>query len=406
MLGLVLGSLSDLCEMALSRRHISRIKGLLLPGRCNSLLLLLSCGMISIILLLLHDHFYTYDILVSSGLSHTKIHDKVNIKSTGDCFQNYQSSEHFNLSGHAIPRLSYKGLPRSLTDEEYHQTQDLVRDVDKLFTGNNMSYTLSHWTLLGSYLMHDMLPWDDDVDIWTGIENLSKIVDIFYKKRYPRMVADLRHFRSFTVLKLYHKTGEPVNKNHLYNICTTSAQRLRRWSNIVQMLYKCFVFVGKVVSHSGLTPWRWPYVDVLFLLENNTHLETTMVKTHTVIDKKDFYPITRRPFMSMWLPAPYSPISMLSLAYSIDREFTGDWWSHKEEKNQHIFEVPVDSVLPFYPVVRRIMCTNSDMVQESLYLNKTKMYSVLVRQSPGPLNELYKQWYPFSWFYYYWYPLS
>ena len=31
---------------------------------------------------------------------------------------------------------------------------------------------------------------------------------------------------------------------HLYNICKTSAQRLRRWSNIVQMLYKCFVFAG------------------------------------------------------------------------------------------------------------------------------------------------------------------
>ena len=28
---------------------------------------------------------------------------------------------------------------------------------------------------------------------------------------------------------------------HLYNICTTLAQRLRRWSNIVQMVYNCFV---------------------------------------------------------------------------------------------------------------------------------------------------------------------
>ena len=31
---------------------------------------------------------------------------------------------------------------------------------------------------------------------------------------------------------------------HWYTICTTSAQRLRRWSNIVQMVYKCFVFTG------------------------------------------------------------------------------------------------------------------------------------------------------------------
>ena len=34
----------------------------------------------------------------------------------------------------------------------------------------------------------------------------------------------------------------PANTKHLYNMCTTSAQRLRRWSNIVQMLCKCFLF--------------------------------------------------------------------------------------------------------------------------------------------------------------------
>ena len=34
----------------------------------------------------------------------------------------------------------------------------------------------------------------------------------------------------------------PANTKHLHNICTTSAQRLRRWPNIVQVLYKGFVF--------------------------------------------------------------------------------------------------------------------------------------------------------------------
>ena len=38
---------------------------------------------------------------------------------------------------------------------------------------------------------------------------------------------------------------QPANTKHLYTICTKSAQRLRRWSNIVQMLYKCFVFTGQ-----------------------------------------------------------------------------------------------------------------------------------------------------------------
>ena len=39
----------------------------------------------------------------------------------------------------------------------------------------------------------------------------------------------------------------PANTKHLYNTCTTSAQRLRRWSNIVQMLYNCLVFPGSIV---------------------------------------------------------------------------------------------------------------------------------------------------------------
>ena len=31
---------------------------------------------------------------------------------------------------------------------------------------------------------------------------------------------------------------------HLYNICTMLGQRQRRWADVVQMFYKCFVFAG------------------------------------------------------------------------------------------------------------------------------------------------------------------
>ena len=46
-------------------------------------------------------------------------------------------------------------------------------------------------------------------------------------------------------------TSSPANTKNLYNICTTSTQRLRRWFNIVQMLYKRFVFAG----YSRLQPF-------------------------------------------------------------------------------------------------------------------------------------------------------
>ena len=49
---------------------------------------------------------------------------------------------------------------------------------------------------------------------------------------------------STLALHLVTYIGLPSELKTFYSICTTSAQRLRRWSNIVQILEKCFVFTG------------------------------------------------------------------------------------------------------------------------------------------------------------------
>ena len=36
----------------------------------------------------------------------------------------------------------------------------------------------------------------------------------------------------------------PANTKHLYNIWTMLDQCRKRWADVIQMLYKCFVFVG------------------------------------------------------------------------------------------------------------------------------------------------------------------
>ena len=40
------------------------------------------------------------------------------------------------------------------------------------------------------------------------------------------------------------KVDNPADTKHLYNSCTMLDQRRRCWSDVVQMLYKCFVFAG------------------------------------------------------------------------------------------------------------------------------------------------------------------
>ena len=42
-----------------------------------------------------------------------------------------------------------------------------------------------------------------------------------------------------------------ANTKHLYSICKMLGQRRRRWTDVVQMLYKCFVFAGYIPKNRG-----------------------------------------------------------------------------------------------------------------------------------------------------------
>ena len=48
----------------------------------------------------------------------------------------------------------------------------------------------------------------------------------------------------YQFVALLVNSHNPANTKHLYNICTMLDQRRRRWVDVVQMLYKCFVFAG------------------------------------------------------------------------------------------------------------------------------------------------------------------
>ena len=81
----------------------------------------------------------------------------------------------------------------------------------------------------------------------------------------------------------------PVNTKHLYNICTMLGQSRRRWANIVQMLYKCFVFAGYgwsflwilicILTREGrgaLKDYNILYRLRLYCMQNNYHIYTVV----------------------------------------------------------------------------------------------------------------------------------
>ena len=78
-----------------------------------------------------------------------------------------------------------------------------------------------------------------------------------------KYVATFHEYKQIYITGVFQQTK---------NICTTPAQRLRRWSSIVQLLYRCFEFAGlaaviiSVVEHSWEPHYKNPYV-------NGTHFE-------------------------------------------------------------------------------------------------------------------------------------
>ena len=78
-------------------------------------------------------------------------------------------------------------------------------------------------------------------DIWISYFTKSKVV-----LKALSQLAKISVLGQARGLPVQSRWGYiPATTKHVYNICTTSAQRLRRWSNIVQMLYTCFVFAGR-----------------------------------------------------------------------------------------------------------------------------------------------------------------
>ena len=57
----------------------------------------------------------------------------------------------------------------------------------------------------------------------------------------------------------------PANTQHLYNICTMLDQRRRRWADVVQKLYNCFVFAGSEINSQGQGQRKRGYLTNILL---------------------------------------------------------------------------------------------------------------------------------------------
>ena len=255
-----------------------------------------------------------------------------------------------------IPRISSEKLPRELTNEQYKSMIRLIKVFQQMLKDLNVTWIIFHGTLIGSFVCHDILPWDGDVDVLVEEGSFSLLEDL-------QNNGTLRTSYGLTFMRLK---------------------------------YVCKVFFSNESNIGNFTrPWKWPFIDMqMFAVRNSTFLSLDQKhRSHNFsVPFKDVFPLHARPFGPLWLPAPKNPWKMLSLAYERDRKPMCQLghWNHIKESSRHtIQDVECKSLSNSYPFVWRQKRGNMSL--ETLKLANISLYSTLIDEP------YYNNTNPFEW---------
>ena len=191
-------------------------------------------------------HFFTNSPINVTDYDFLKIENKTSTSSKGGTLDD-------NIIRHFQPIVS-----RQEMDVLFYTFQFFVQ----ICASHGIVFMLYGGSLLGAYRHHDIIPWDDDIDVWVNGSQRHEVHQAFINT----------HSGLFGL----HKT-ETVWKFYW------------RRSSILDGL-----------------PYQWPYVDIFFFGENETHIfDLDFHYSNDFMYKKmDVFPLILHPFHGAFLPVP------------------------------------------------------------------------------------------------------
>lgn len=253
----------------------------------------------------------------------------------------------------------------------------LVRKVTNLFSKGNVTYMLWRGSLLGSFMTHGMLPWDDDVDFLVKWSDMPKVKSI------------LRDSKS--MWKIYNVTGYGDDADLYSQSLLTKGDY---WGETVPNPAKRvrnhrFKFFAIDSLRAGNSSWKWPNLDINFYKENRTHVwGFEGSEGSDIVPKNIVFPLHQRPFGSLWLPSPKDTHKYLVTRYGTDFRCQTSHRNHRQAKLRESLEVPCCSLYWTYPIVFREAAEGG--VIETLMLGNETLHSLFVKEKSHPLQAPYQ----------------
>jgi hypothetical protein len=220
---------------------------------------------------------------------------------------------------------SYFAPPMSDTDVALLRRTlvTLVEALDRV----NATYFMTSGTLLGSYRHHGHIPWDDDLDLM--ISRADK----------PRVYAALQQYQP---QYLMYMRGTPDDDLH--------------WK-----------FFSKDGSKVPFRPYRWPFIDVLFFKADDKFVWN---ESPWFLDERwprsSVFPLVRRPFDGLWLPAPCDTAAVLAVNFRINQCVSRDRTHSYDIPFVTSIVVPCDSLKARFVFVERSSISSSVTTKTTL----------------------------------------
>lgn len=170
----------------------------------------------------------------------------------------------------------------------------------------------------------------------------------------------MEHFGTF--FKHRENSGNILNTSVTtkpHNCTTTHCSSLSlnvsstKSTSNAQPSYHKFKFYSQSGHKAGSFSWRWPFVDIKYYQNNGSHISNIDFPSEVFhVPRQLFYPLTMRPFGTLWLPSPRDTRSYLKAKY---KQFVcqSGAWNHRLERRKNIRIVNCRRLSLYYPFVWR-----------------------------------------------------